>query len=247
MKIDLHKEYNIDLANGTFKRAKLIDVIENWETYHLKRFGTFLHIGTYGKYRHEIKEGIEKNGFYVHNGYRLTYIANKKTKDSWGWFDLFVGFATCAGIITDDGGRVIDPNMAMQVYHKQAKRKAPSCMSWNARDRGSRKSVYGYRKPRGAIRIAQRFMESQRRQDLEVNEYEWDLYREEWYEGNYEAGPGNWYDIPEPPIRRSSIIDSYEITEAWWDRADRAVQKSWKWQSKRRRQWKPKSEITETY
>ncbi|AAQ17670.1 hypothetical protein Aeh1ORF014c [Aeromonas phage Aeh1] len=241
MKIDLQKVHTAVFANGERRDDKLINLVKS--TNRLWKFGTSMHVGTYSKHYHEIRDGIDKNGFHIHNGYRLTGFVHAKCNYSGreSWFDIFKGFSTCAGIILGDMDKVVDPVLILREYDKQVK---PKTRQWN--DRGARKHAYGSRN-RHIFGKFFAYTESKRKQDLSYSDYERELDMEYYDDGIYDQCLEPWCDIPVPQIRRNDLVDAFMHREAWWDNAGRSVEKSWKYQSKRRHQWKPKKEIIETF
>ena len=218
MQIDLFKIYEVTTIDGKTEFSRLIDIIEKYN--NLYHFGSFLHSGTYYKNFHDIKYGIEKNGFHIHNGYRFIGILYNKTKYG---FPCFEKFYTAKGVIRDEYGRIVDPTLAVELYNKYKKtqKKRSGYYSYLNRDRGGKLKVYGCRK-RNAFKYTKQYSENYMDFRNIVDE---------------EVEP---YDDPKliPKIRKTSIIDSYSWTEGWFDDCERSVQKSWKYQSKRKNQWK---------
>lgn len=182
------------------------------------------------------------HGFVEYKGVKYSYRHQIQVESFWKrpeWVTKH--FAVYEGVIFDGFDRPMDPQAIVRAYDAKYTTKVSTKDRgrWSSRDYGSARPAYGYRKNR-CTRRAFKLYDGSRHVDRSVVQSLMRTPAEDDHVGYFEqlSADDLYGHILAPTVRRSSVVDSYERFEMMWDFKPRSVEKSWKYQSKRKRQWK---------
>lgn len=245
------EKYCVRWHDGKISYHTIKELMTNPKYNRLERFGMIQHPVLRSTYGLDTAWDRSRNGI-LHHGLVYQYRHQVYVKPDPMWLRNFgyystVHYAVYEGIIYDGLDRPMDPKAIVAAYdatytHKKKKQKDRG--RWNSRDYGRKLSAYGHRGNRRVRRNMEIYLLGKHHTKSwvvdELKELYWPRPAEEDHIHPFEQTTEDemWEHVPVPKVRRTGVIGSFYRFEAWWDAKPRDVEKSWKYQSKRKHQWK---------
>lgn len=238
------EKYCVRWHDGKISYHTLYELMTTPKYRRLKRFGMIHHPvlrSTYGfNAEYDRYQQVEVKGLKYQFRHQV-FIEPDSIWNRFGYYET-KHYAVYEGVVFDGFDRPMDPRDIVAAYdalytHKTKEPKSRG--RWNSRDYGAKRSAYGYRKNRRVRRNMEMYLLA-KHYDSSVPQEFMDLPAEECHVHSFEQMSADdiWGHVREPKVRRTGVIGSFYRFEAWWDCKPRDVVKNWKYQSKRKHQWK---------